>query len=242
MSKQKNKKIKVALMGAGGKMGQAIFSEILLDDIFEPFLAVTNNRDFNLKFLNQKKSINEDILKKCDVLIDFSSIEGFESSIKMCMKLGIPFVSGTTGLTLNEKKLLIKASKIIPVLWAPNMSIGIHLVAQLIGHLNKIKDWDFQITEIHHNKKKDSPSGTGLFLQNKLLEAVQRKIPSPLSIRGGGVFGDHSILAMSDSEIIEIKHRALNRNVFAKGALLASKWILVKGPGLYSMENVLQSL
>jgi 4-hydroxy-tetrahydrodipicolinate reductase len=71
--------------------------------------------------------------------------------------------------------------------------------------------------------------------------SVEKQVPSPLSIRGGGVFGDHSILALSDSEVIEIKHRALNRNVFAKGALIAAHWILDKGPGLYSMEDVLQS-
>ena len=123
------------------------------------------------------------------------------------------------------------------VFWAPNMSIGIHWLLHILPHFSHLTEMDFQIEEIQHKEKKDNPSGTALLLFDNLKKVVA-SLPPPLFIRGGGVFGVHKIMALGQDEVIEITHSALNRKVFAVGALRVAQWIRNKKPGFYSMADV----
>lgn len=179
-----------------------------------------------------------------DVVIDFSSPQGLLNSIVWCEENGVPLVSGTTGLTDEDFKSLERASQKIPVLWAANMSLGVHVLAKAVQALSHLKDWDFQIEEVHHRMKKDKPSGTALFLQEELQKAVgKRELPEPLSLRAGGIIGVHKIMAVSQEELLCFEHQALSRSVFARGALIAAQW-LAKRKGkaqLYQLADVLES-
>jgi 4-hydroxy-tetrahydrodipicolinate reductase len=174
-----------------------------------------------------------------DAVIDFSLPALTMEVIEWCVKNRKPLVSGVTGIESDHKKALESAAATIPVLWAPNMSLGVAVLARMLSQLSHLEGFDFQIEELHHIKKKDKPSGTALFLQEKLTEAIGHEAPGPLAIRGGGIFGIHRVWAMGEEETITLEHTAMNRRVFARGALRATKWLLDKGPGLYRMDDVL---
>jgi 4-hydroxy-tetrahydrodipicolinate reductase len=210
--------IKIALVGRGGKMGQEI----------EKLLSGAS-----------KKMILTELVKGADVVIDFSSPQGFESTLKWCVKNKVPFVSGTTGISVEHERQLKSAAKKIPVLWSSNFSLGIALVTEMMKQFSDIEDFDFQIEEFHHKHKKDKPSGTAKTLQKELHKIVQKKLPEPLSVRGGENFGIHKIWAMSSAENILIEHTALNRSVFASGAIRASLWLIKQTPGNYTMRDLL---
>lgn len=175
-----------------------------------------------------------------DVWIDFSSPEALGEVLKRASQFHTPVVCGTTGFSKKEKALLAKYSKQLPILWSSNMSLGVAVLNEALKSLSAISHFDFQIEEIHHKRKKDRPSGTALTLQENLEKAVDKKLPETLSIRGGGVFGVHKIYAMSDEEVLTFEHTALNRTVFAKGAVQAALMMAKqKKPGLYEMRDVL---
>ncbi len=189
------------------------------------------------------KSFKEIKKQKIDAVIDFSSEEGMGAALDWCVQTQTPFVSGTTGISEKAQAALKKASAKTAVLWAPNMSLGIHVLRKCIQQLQALDEgFDFQIEDIHHKHKKDAPSGTAKILQQELKAAVgtarAKKIPEVISIRAGGVFGVHKVLAFSDEEVISLEHQALNRAVFAKGAVVAANWLIKQKPGLYKFENI----
>lgn len=220
------KKVRVGVIGAQGRMGQEICR--LLGEARNMRLAAEIGRD------RGRGEVGE-----VDVWIDFSSPEALAEHLKFALKNGQAYVCGTTGLSAAQTKLLKSAAKKIPVLWSSNMSLGVTVLNEALKVFAALKAFDFQIEEIHHNRKKDKPSGTALTLQQNLEKAVGRSLPAPLSIRGGGVFGVHKILAMSDEEVISFEHAALNRTVFARGAVKAAAWIAGRQPGFYSMSDCL---
>jgi 4-hydroxy-tetrahydrodipicolinate reductase len=149
------------------------------------------------------------------------------------------FVSGTTGISEKDSQALKKAGEKTAVLWASNMSIGVAVVKSLLKGLGALGDeFDFQIEEFHHKHKKDAPSGTAKTLQEELKKSVNKNLPSVISVRGGGIFGIHAIWAISDEEIIKIEHTALNRAVFAKGAVKAAKFISQHKKGFFNFDQV----
>ena len=225
---QNSNKVKALVCGLSGRMGQALEEVSALKKQFQIVQGVNNKKE--LAGLNAKKF---------DVVIDFSAPDLFREMLQWSIKNKKAFVSGTTGLTPADHANLKKASQEIGVLWAPNMSLGIQVMKNILEKLSSIDSWDFQIEEAHHKNKKDSPSGTALFLQQSLEKAVGKKLPKALSIRGGGVFGDHKVLALSDEETITIEHRALNRRVFADGAWRAAEFLQEKKKGLYTLADVL---
>ncbi len=161
-------------------------------------------------------------------------------ALKWCVKNKIPFVSGTTGITAVDKKLLKSAAKKIPVLWSPNMSVGINLFLKVISALgSNLSKFDLQIEEAHHAKKKDSPSGTAKILQESAEHVAKRKLPPVLATRGGGIIGVHKLQLMDEEEILTIEHTALQRSVFAKGAISAAIWLSKRKAGFYNMQDVL---
>lgn len=229
-------KFKIGVVGAAGKMGKEL-QQVISEAGHIPFVGVyrkTKPQGFVHVTTNwQNKAILE-----VDLWIDFSLADNFEQSINQLSTYKKPIVCGTTGLSESQKKLLKKVSTRTAVLWSTNMSVGIAFINRLLTQFSTIKNFDFQIEELHHRNKKDAPSGTAKTLQENLENAIGRTAPSPVSIRGGGIFGIHRIWAMSDQEVITIEHQALNRKVFAEGALTAGLVLMKKSPGLYSMKDL----
>lgn len=222
------KKLKIGLFGATGRMGKEI----------SKIVSESNEMDLFLS-LDTQTACDPNQAEQVDVWIDFSTPEALSMNLKIAVENKKPFVCGTTGFSKKEDDLLASASQKIPVLWSSNMSIGVAVLNEALKIFASLKDFDFQIEEIHHIHKKDSPSGTALTLQKNLQTAVGRTLPEPVSIRGGGIFGIHKIFAMSPEETITFEHTALNRSVFARGAVQAAQWISDKKPGLYAIKDCL---
>lgn len=231
-------KLKVGLVGASGRMGQEITEILKSKSHFELHLAVCRSASL-AEFAYTRKTPNCPEAKDVDVWIDFSSPELLKQLLSIAVKNKTAVVSGTTGLSDADQSALKRAAKAIPVLWASNMSLGVAVLTEALEVFSRIRDFDFQIEEFHHNRKKDRPSGTAKSLQEKLEKAVGRKLPEVLSIRGGGIFGIHKVHAMSSEEHIVFEHMALNRAVFARGAVEAAQWLCSKKKGFYSMRDVL---
>ena len=197
-----------------------------------------------------------------DVLVDFSSPDGLRSSLDQAMSAGIPILVGTTGLTEGHHELIADAATVVPILVAPNTSLGIAVLTDLVERAARVlgpDDWDVEIVEIHHNKKKDAPSGTALHLGKAVEEGrgfnaeeeIGRCGTGPQreagligysAVRGGTVPGDHDVLFLGRDERIILSHRAETRAIFAAGALAAARFLHGKPAGLYSMRDVVDSL
>jgi 4-hydroxy-tetrahydrodipicolinate reductase len=231
-------KLKVGLVGASGRMGQEVAEILKTKQDLELHLAVCRSASL-AEFAYTRSTPNCPEAKEVDIWIDFSSPELLKKLLTTASKNKTPVVSGTTGLTPADQTALKRAAKNIPVLWASNMSLGVAVVTEALKVFSRISNFDFQIEEFHHNRKKDAPSGTAKSLQESLEKAVGRKLPAPLSIRGGGIFGIHKVHAMAEEEHIVFEHMALNRAVFARGAVEAAQWLCSKKKGFYSMRDVL---
>jgi 4-hydroxy-tetrahydrodipicolinate reductase len=193
-----------------------------------------------------------------DVAVDFSSADVFPALTRAVVRAGAAFVSGTTGLSDESVQALDTASRSVPVLWEPNMSVGIHVLTHLLRQaLAALGDSvDVEIVETHHKKKLDAPSGTAL----RLAEIVKESSRGPLvhgregrvgvrrsreigmhAVRGGDVVGDHSVHLLGAGERLELVHRATSRDLFAAGALRAAVWLAGRAPGRYTLDDVLAS-
>lgn len=230
-------KIRVAIVGVSGRMGQEIYGLANESKKFSVTSGVGKSQA-QLEPAHYVRKISDLKAKQVDVVIDFSQPELVTEIASWCAKNKIPLVSGTTGLDSKQENALRAASKNTAVLWAPNMSMGVTLVAEMLRLLAKYQDAEFQIEELHHKRKKDAPSGTAKFLQQALQAERKEKLPDPLAIRGGGIFGIHRVWAMAEEETITIEHTAMNRKVFARGALQAAEWLVRQKPALYRMANV----
>lgn len=220
----KLKKIKIGLFGASGKMGQAILQ------------VIANDAQVELAEKNQSP----------DVWIDFSNHQNLEHVIKMVEKSKSPLICGTTGFSDKDFQKLNKLGSKVAVMWSGNMSFGIQVLMQMLKPVEKVDHCDVQVIEAHHRNKKDAPSGTALMIQKQIHKVRGNKrhtglTPAPLSIRGGGIFGEHEIKIMLDEETIELKHTALNRLVFARGAVLAAKAIVSRPRGYYTFGELLET-
>ncbi|MCL7743927.1 4-hydroxy-tetrahydrodipicolinate reductase [Guyparkeria hydrothermalis] len=195
-----------------------------------------------------------------DVLIDFTSIDATMRHLEMCRESGRAIVIGTTGLSDAQKEILADAARDIPVVFAPNMSIGINVLLQVLGQVATMlgDDYDVEIIEAHHRHKVDAPSGTALRLGESVADALDRDLQRVAiygregitgersaetigfsTIRGGDVVGDHTVLFAGIGERVEITHKASSRMTFAKGAVRAAQWVADKPAGLYDMSHVL---
>jgi 4-hydroxy-tetrahydrodipicolinate reductase len=257
--------MKLGITAANGKMGQALILAIKQSPDFR--LSTVLVRDVNHLTseigLPDYTIITEQAEKFCEsaeIIIDFSSPKLTCQIIEAATKHKVPVVSGTTGLTNNEIKLLENYAKIIPIVYSGNMSIGINLIQMLLNKTAKTLDqsFDVEIIEKHHRNKVDAPSGTALMLAKSITDAkgldfdksiiysrVGHTGPRPKekigisSIRAGNIIGEHDIMFVSDAEVITIAHQALNRNIFVNGALKACNWIVNQPAGFYSMQDVL---
>lgn len=234
--------IKLGIAGVCGKMGRRIFELASLDKDFELTLALEKKgtpvigRDLG----KLKVSSSADGVFLIDVLIDFTAAEATESNLDYVARYKKALVLGTTGLTESQIKKVEEVSKVVPVVFSPNMSVGVNVLFTMLPELAKRlgADYNIEIVEAHHKAKKDSPSGTAKKFGSILAEATGKEIPVH-AIRLGDIIGDHTIIFCGNSERIEIKHQAHSRDLFALGALKAAKWVFGKPAGLYSMQDVL---
>ncbi|MCB0414751.1 MAG: 4-hydroxy-tetrahydrodipicolinate reductase [Bdellovibrionales bacterium] len=228
----------IILVGASGRMGQEIEKIINSETEFRILYRVSSSFDNDAE--NRKSIQDIDLGGREPMVIDFSTAGIFGSVVNWCRENKVPLVSGTTGLSNEDFVNLENAGKTIPILWSSNMSVGINVLRKLISQLAVIKDFDFQVEDFHHNKKIDAPSGTAITLQNDLINVLDKDLPQVVSVRAGGIFGIHKINAVSNEEHIILEHRAMNRSVFANGAVFAAKWLKDKPAGCYSMMDALQ--
>ncbi len=235
---------KIAINGFFGRMGQAIY-ELSLKQNFDVTVGVDLKEklssNLDLKFSDNLSEHSGSF----DVVIDFSLPEPCVEAVKECQKLNKPITIGTTGFSAEQKKILTDAGKEIPLLLAPNMSIGVNASLRSISELSKIlSGYDVSIEETHHKNKLDSPSGTALKIAEVIAEA-RHSSPSDINIksfREEGEVGVHkTIFRSSDDEII-IYHNAYNRTIFAQGALDTSQWISKQPAGLYTYKDYMEDI
>jgi 4-hydroxy-tetrahydrodipicolinate reductase len=229
-------KIKIGVVGAGGRVGKELYQLIASSSKCEATLGL-GRRSCGFEYNGAQFGDFEKI--SLDVIIDFSSPELIEDCVKFCLMKNLPIVSGTTGLSSSQYDLLKKASEKIGVLWSPNMSLGIALFKKCMNAFSSDLDFDIILNEWHHKRKKDSPSGTAIMLSRHLESIIKKNIQPIVSHRAGGIYGVHELHLVSDEEHLTIQHTALNRAVFAKGAIVAAEWLLKKGKGLYTIDDVL---
>ncbi|MDD5196330.1 MAG: 4-hydroxy-tetrahydrodipicolinate reductase [Candidatus Omnitrophota bacterium] len=235
--------IKLGVAGVCGKMGRRIFELASRDPDFELALALEKRgtpaigRDIG----KLKISSNTDGLFLIDVLVDFTVPEAAEVSLDYAAKYKKALILGTTGLSDTQVKKVEEISRVVPVVFTPNMAIGVNVLFGILPQIAKKlgPDYSMEIVEAHHKTKKDAPSGTAKKLTEILGEETGKQIPVH-SIRLGDIVGDHTVIFCGNSERIEIKHQAHSRDLFALGALKAAKWIFGKPAGLYSMQDVLK--
>lgn len=174
-----------------------------------------------------------------DVAVDFSLAEAFDPVLALCRRRGVALVSGTTGLSAQQSAALDAAAAGIPVLWAPNFSLGVAVLAELVRQAAAaLPGWDADVVEAHHVHKKDAPSGTALLL-GAAVEAGRGRAPHYASLRAGDIVGEHTVQLCGVGERLELVHRAGNRDIFARGALEAALRLASRGPGRVGLGELL---
>lgn len=251
--------IKIGINGALGRMGRTIITLASQDKE----LKITGLADtLGPQKISDDLPIVEPVMDKyisnIDVVIDFSSPEGTQYIAKLCQQNKKPLVIGTTGHSQEQLNFIQQTAESIPIVLSPNMSLGVNVLYKLVELLTKVtkdKNYDIELIEVHHNKKKDAPSGTAkkimeiikqikpetefVFCRNGLIGERKPNEVGVSVLRCGDIVGEHQIIYCTNGEKIEIKHTATSREIFAKGAILATKWIMDKPKGLYSMFDVL---
>jgi len=235
--------IKIGIAGSCGKMGRRIYELAGLDQDLDVGLALEKKGTPLIgKDLGKiKVSSNLDGLFLVDVLIDFTLPEAVDTHLDYVAKYKKDYVLGTTGLTDAQKSKVEEVSRVVPVVFSPNMSVGVNVLFSVLPEIAKKlgPDYSVEIIEAHHKAKKDAPSGTAKKLAEVITQVTKKSIPTH-SIRLGDIFGDHTVVFCGNSERIEIKHQAHTRDLFVVGALKAAKWVSGKPAGLYSMQDVLR--
>lgn len=247
---------KVILNGCCGRMGKTISELTKLSTNVE----ITAGIDKYISDVEGSFPIFNDILN-CDVfsdvVLDFSSPKSLPSLSKYCLTNKIPLVLCTTGYNEEELKEIRELSNKIPVFNSGNMSVGINLISSILKKITPLlfDSYDIEIIEKHHNQKIDAPSGTALLLANSVKSSLESDINyvngrdglrkrekneiGIHAVRGGSIVGEHEVIFAGVGEIIELKHTALSREVFAVGALKACEYIHGKPAGLYNMDNII---
>ncbi|HIJ63287.1 MAG TPA: 4-hydroxy-tetrahydrodipicolinate reductase [Rhodospirillaceae bacterium] len=263
---------RIGIVGCQGRMGQMLVREVLATDGVslaggtERAGSDAIGRDLGelLGIGANGLTVGDDagtLFGCADVVIDFTAPAAVPLHAELAAAGGTAYVLGTTGLTADQEQGLRQASGRVPVVWAPNMSVGVTLLMSLVERVAAVLDadtYDAEIVEMHHRHKVDAPSGTALGLGRAVaagrgvaLDQVWRKTRDGhtgarpkgeiglATLRGGDVVGDHQVIFAADGERIELGHRASSRQVFAKGAVRAARWAAGRPPGLYSMKDVL---
>ena len=263
--------IKIAVAGAAGRMGRNLVLACVACD--ETCLTLATDKPGHsligtdagvVAGIEAQDVLISDVLDadKFDVLIDFTSPESTMQNLAVCKTAGKAMVIGTTGLSEEQKTALSDAAGMIPIVFAPNMSVGVNLCFKLLEVAAKALGddggYDIEVIETHHRHKVDAPSGTALRMGEVVADALGRNLKECAvygregktgarpakeigfeTIRAGDVVGDHTVLFATEGERIEITHKASSRMTFAKGAVRAANWLSGKGLGIYDMQDVL---
>ena len=254
--------LKLGILGSSGRVGS-----LLIDDIQEDAntqLASVHVFDEVKKTLPKDTVVTNDIktmVNSCEVVIDFSAPSATEELLNNTINNNdsTPLVIATTGFSEHQKNLLVEASKIAPILYATNMSLGVAVLNKLVALASKtLEDFDCEIVEQHHRHKVDSPSGTALTLaehaasargleldkvrvsgRDGIIGARTKDEIAVMALRGGDIVGRHTAGFYNDGEFIELNHTATSRNTFSRGAIKVAKWIKDKEAKLYSINDCL---
>ena len=260
----------IAIAGASGRMGRMLMEAVAaaddcqlagaLDIVASPAIGTDATA-----YLGQTSGVHitSDIragLAKAKVLIDFTRPEGTMAHLAVCRELGVGLVIGTTGFSDEQKAEIAQAAKVIPIVMAPNMSVGVNVTLKLLEMAAKALStgYDIEVIEAHHRHKVDAPSGTALKMGEVIADALGRDLkdcavyeryghtgerdPSSIgfaTIRGGDIVGDHTVLFAGTGERIEITHKSSSRVTYAQGSLRAVRFMAGRAPGLYDMFDVL---
>jgi 4-hydroxy-tetrahydrodipicolinate reductase len=239
---------KIAINGSNGRMGKALIEAVKLNPNVSEGSILKRGDDIKR------------VLKDFDVLIDFTRPEATLDALSICQSAGKAMVIGTTGFSDDALKVIDQASSDIPIVFAPNMSIGVNLTLKLLETTAKVigADSNIEIVEAHHRHKVDAPSGTALKMGEVIANALGRDLSDCAvygregkegprdrqtigfsSIRGGDVVGEHTVTFFMEGERVEITHKASSRMTYANGAVKACQWLTNQPNGLYSMQDVL---
>ena len=252
--------INLAISGCMGRMGQQLIKTSKKNKDFK-LVTLTENRSINKKFYGIKPELNsEKAFKKIDVIIDFTVPDCTIEILKIASKLKKKIVIGTTGFNRKQENQIKKFSKKIPILKAGNMSLGVNLLMYLTEITSKSLNDKYlsKIFDVHHRHKKDYPSGTALMLGKGIADGKNKNLYNLIgkkflnkkvfpygkkinfnSIRKSEIIGEHEVQFSNGKEIISLNHEAFDRELYSDGALTASKWLMKKKPGLYSMRDLL---
>jgi 4-hydroxy-tetrahydrodipicolinate reductase len=262
--------IKVVIAGASGRMGQALLEGIFADQELQLHGAIDRadshriGRDAGEPFGRQTGvKITADVesaLAGADLLVDFTRPEASMEYLAFCERVGVKLVIGTTGFSPEQKSQIATSAEKISIVFAPNMSVGVTLLINLVQAAAKVlaEGYDVEIIEAHHRHKVDAPSGTALRLGEAAAAALGRDLRDCAvygregvtgerdantigfaTVRGGDVVGDHTVLFAGIGERVELTHKASSRATFALGALRAAKFLSDKKTGLFDMQDVL---
>jgi len=263
--------IKIAVCGAAGRMGQRIIVAVkeaegvelsgALERPGHPLVGQDAGLLAGAGELDVK--ISDDInavVSGCDVFIDFTTPKVSLKNLEVCALHRKAIVIGSTGFNAEEKALAAELAKEIPVILAPNMSVGVNVCFKILKDIAATlgDDFDVEIVESHHRMKKDSPSGTAVRMGEVVAEALGRDYDKVANfhregicgertkdeigmqtIRGGDIVGEHTVYFIGMGERIELTHRAHTRDMFSRGSVRAAKWVAGKQPGIYDMQDVL---
>lgn len=249
--------VRIVMHGCNGHMGQVI-SGIVKEDPEAEIVAgvdLVNNRDNGYPVFSKISDLNVE----ADVVIDFASPKAADALLDYCVEKNLPAVICTTGLSEEQLQKIRTASEKVAILKSANMSLGVNTLLKLLKEAAKVlapAGFDMEIVEKHHNHKVDAPSGTALAMADSLNEALgneytyiydrsqrrQERDPKEIGIsavRGGNIVGEHEVIFAGLDEVIEFKHTAYSKGVFAKGAVQAAKFLKGKQPGYYHMSHVI---
>jgi len=263
--------LQIAVVGAAGRMGRALIQAVQGDPQLALAVATEQPDDPALGQdagtlagagelgVALKAGLTRET-REFDVLIDFTRPPATMGHLEFCRSAGRAMVIGTTGLSPEHRKRIEEAAAEIPIVLAPNMSVGVNLCLKLLELTARVmgEGSDIEIIEAHHRHKVDAPSGTALRMGEVVAAALGRKLeecavygrqgvtgerdPKTIgfaTVRAGDVVGEHSVWFATEGERVEITHKASSRMTFAKGAVRAAKWLKTKGPGCYDMQDVL---
>lgn len=248
--------IKILLVGCNGKMGHMISSVAQKSENLkiEAGIDMKTYSDFGYPVYTNINDVKETV----DVILDFSRPTSLDSITAYAISKNIPIVLCTTGYSDEQTSYIKDLRNQIPVFFSANMSIGINIVNNILKSISQklYEDFDIEIIEKHHNQKVDAPSGTALLLANTIKDSIDsetifvkgrdgiaKREHNEIgihAIRGGSIVGDHEVIFAGQGEVIEIKHSAISREVFALGALKACQFVYNKPKGLYSMDDVVK--
>ena len=245
--------LRVIINGYSGSMGKVLTKCVNEDSELQLVCGVSRD-ELDVPFKTYIKL--SDVSETADVIIDFSHHSTINDTLSYATKTKTPLVIATTGFNEDELGRIKEASTIAPIFHSSNMSLGVNVLVKLVKEAAKaLNEFDIEIIEKHHNKKLDSPSGTAIMIANGIKDVLpgseciygrygrsEKRKPTEVgihAIRGGTIVGEHTTIFAGHDEVVEIKHTAQSKDIFAKGAIAAAKFLVNQEAGYYNMNNML---